>query len=214
METCVARASAAIVQHVPPAVEGEFKQWQRGVTESVEQFPGYQGTDLYPPIDGRCNDWVSVIHFDNDQSMQQWLDSPMRARWVANLRANVGDFELKTLTGGFSEWFSSLACSGKDSPASWKMALTVLFGLYPIVMLLLIFVVPYTSVLGTAFSMLVGNALSVSTLQWIVMPALTRVLRPWLEARPDRQRLLSIAGLFVLVLLLVGMAVLFRRTTG
>ena len=34
MEVCVARASAAIVQRVPPAAVDWFNEWQRGVTEN------------------------------------------------------------------------------------------------------------------------------------------------------------------------------------
>jgi antibiotic biosynthesis monooxygenase (ABM) superfamily enzyme len=133
---------------------------------------------------------------------------------VEKLRTSVGEFELKTLTGGFSQWFASLTRTASLAPAGWKMALTVLFGLYPTVMLLTIFVGPYTSPLGLAFSMLIGNALSVSILQWVVMPILTRPLGPWLEADPRRATALSLGGLVLILALLVVLAILFRQVTG
>ncbi|MBX3413895.1 MAG: hypothetical protein KF708_14485 [Pirellulales bacterium] len=214
MEVCTARASAAVVQRVPlSAIEG-FVQWQRGVTEEVEKFPGYDGTDIYPPMGGGEGDWVTLLHFEDHESLEKWLDSPERARWVEKLRATVGDFELKKLEGGFAEWFRGATAAAGKSPPGWKMALTVLFGLYPTVMLLTIFVTPYVSSLGMAFSMLVGNALSVSLLQWLIMPTLTRLLIPWLEADPQRGRLLTYAGLVGLVSLLFVMGFLFRPVTG
>ena len=214
MEVCIARASAAVVQHVPPEAEAEFKQWQRRVTAAVECFPGYQGTDLYPPAVGSGDEWVTVIHFEDEASLQDWLDSSECAKWVARLRASVGEFELKTLTGGFSEWFTGVTRNSKQAQAAWKMVLTVLLGLYPTVMLLTIFVGPYTSRLGMAVSMLIGNALSVSSLQWLVMPVLTRMLAPWLEADARRARALSYGGLALISVLLAALTFGFRHVTG
>lgn len=213
METCVARASAAIVQRVPKAAVEEFMQWQRGVTAVMEDFAGYEGTDVYPPSSDKHDEWVTVLHFTDDDSLQKWIDSPIRARWVEKLKTTVGDFDLKTLEGGFSLWFSGVVRESGTSPAGWKMALTVLLGLYPTVMLLSIFVGPYSSKLGFAVSMLVGNALSVSILQWIVMPRLTRLLGPWLNARSDRARQ-TMGGALGVAAVLAVLAVVFHFVTG
>ena len=214
-DACIARASAAIVQRVPAEATDKFRAWQREVTAAAQKFPGYEGTDLYPPASG--DEWVTVIHFESEAALQRWIASPERARWVEKLRATVGDFELRTLKGGFSLWFAGLRNDkGADGtmPPPWKMALTVLLGLYPTVMLLTLFVSPITSPLGFSISMLIGNALSVALLQWVVVPALMRVLRPWLEANAANVRRLSFAGVGGIALLLVGLAFAFRPFTG
>ena len=94
------------------------------------------------------------------------------------------------------------------------MALTVLLGLYPTVMALTLFPGPYIEPLGLAVAMLIGNALSVSILQWAVMPALNSLLTPWLKANAEKQRALSVGGLFLILVLLTGLALLFRQVTG
>lgn len=213
MDACIARASAAIVQRVPPEAADRFRAWQREVTAAAQNFPGYEGTDLYPPASG--DEWVTVIHFESEPALQRWIESPERARWVDKLRSTVGDFELRTLQGGFSLWFAGLRKDADASmPPPWKMAVTVLLGLYPTVMLLTLFVSPFTSPLGFSISMLIGNALSVALLQWVVVPALMRVLRPWLEANSATGRRLSFAGVGAIALLLVGLAFAFRPITG
>jgi antibiotic biosynthesis monooxygenase (ABM) superfamily enzyme len=211
---CVARASAAIVQRVPPEAVNWFNEWQRGVTATAQAFPGYEGTDLFPPTDNRSDEWITVIHFDDDESLQRWLDSTERAEWVEKLRATVGNFELKMLHGGFSQWFAGLTDAADEGPPAWKMALTVLLALYPTVMLLAIFVAPYTSRLGLSVSMLICNALSVSLLQWVVVPTLRVWLGPWLTANSDKAKRASIVGLCCIVALLVALAVVFRLVTG
>jgi uncharacterized protein len=215
VEVRASRASAVVVQRVPAALADRFMEWQRGVTGAAEVFAGYQDTDVYPPGDGEQNEWVVVIHFDDEKSLQGWLDSSVRAQWVEKLRAQVGEFELKALPGGFGPWFAGQT-EGKDRtpPPAWKMALTVLLGLYPTVMVLTLFPGPYLQPMGLALAMLISNALSVSILQWAVMPALNPVLAPWLNANSEKQRGFSVGGLFLIVVLLAGLALLFRRVTG
>lgn len=215
MEVRIARASAVVVQHVPTVLADWFMEWQRGVSGAAVDFEGYRGTDVYPPNDGRRDEWVVVIHFDDEKSLQGWLGSSVRAQWVKRLQAQVGDFDLKALPGGFGSWFVGLG-QGSDgvTPPPWKMALTVLFGLYPTVMVLTLFPGPYMQPLGTAFAMLIGNALSVSMLQWAVMPVLNKLLAPWLKANSHQRRAFSVAGLFVVLVLLACLALLFRQVTG
>ena len=215
MEVRASRASAVVVQRVPAARADWFMEWQRDVTGAAEGFAGYRGTDVYPPADNLRDEWVVVIHFDDEESLQSWLDSSVRAQWVEKLQAQVGDFELKALPGGFGLWFAGVdRCPEEAPPPGWKMALTVLLGLYPTVMLLTLFPGPYTQPLGLAFAMLIGNALSVSLLQWAVMPVLNVLIAPWLKANSDKQKALSFGGLLVIFVLLAGLALLFSQVTG
>lgn len=215
MDIRVSRASAVVVQRVPAALAEWFLEWQHGVSGAAEGFTGYRGTDVYPPTDHERNEWVVVVHFESEKLLQQWLDSSVRSQWVEKLQAQVGDFELKALPGGFGAWFAGLGqCSPAETPPSWKMALAVLLGLYPTVMLLTLFPGPYTRPFGPAVAMLVGNALSVSILQWAVMPVLTKALAPWLKANSENRKTSSVAGFFLILFLLAVLALLFRQVTG
>jgi antibiotic biosynthesis monooxygenase (ABM) superfamily enzyme len=211
----VSRASSVIVHHVPAGAVDRFLALQEGFTQAVEAFPGYQGTDVYPPADPKEAEWVVLIHFTDAASLKGWLDSPIRAEWVAKVRKEIGEFRLKTLPTGFGTWFAGLA--GEPAvglPPGWKMALTVLLGLYPTVLLLTLTVGKLTSPLGMAVAMLIGNALSVSILQWGLMPVLTRIFGPWLHANPPTQRAKSLAGVAVIAALLAGFTIGFRQITG
>lgn len=207
----MSRSSAVVVQRVPPARVEAFLDWQREAVGAAEGFAGYCGTDVFPPAAGRGDEWVVLIHFDSEESLARWLDSPERARRVEELRAKVGDFDLKTLKDGFGPWFvrQSPAEAAAPAPASWKMALTVLFALFPTVMILTIFVGPLTSPLGLAASMLIGNAMSISILQWAVMPWLTRGLDAWLRGGKSSWRATPV----LILLTLAVLTALFRRVT-
>jgi uncharacterized protein len=210
-----ARISTVVVQRVPSDRVRRFLECQRGLTEAAEGFPGYRGTELYPPPDGGHQEWVAVIHFDDQESLQRWIDSPDRAEWAKKLRDEIGDFQLKTLPSGFGAWFAGLDTGSEgEPPPSWKMAMTVLLGLYPTVMLLALLVGRRLSPLGMAVSMLMSNTFSVAICQWVVMPPLTNALGLWLHANSPDKRVVSIVGLVAIWLLLGGLVILFRVVTG
>jgi antibiotic biosynthesis monooxygenase (ABM) superfamily enzyme len=212
LEVRGARASSVIVHRVPTDCVDRFLEWQRGITRAAEAFPGYQATDMYPPADPRQPEWVVVIHFTNSEALQRWLDSPVRAEWTAKLPAEIADFRLKTLSAGFGPWFAGLVADG-GLPPRWKMALTVLFGLYPTVMLLSLFLSPHTQRFGMAVSFLIGNAASVFSLELLGMPVIRCLLGPWLRANGKEGRVLSQVGLILILGALGLMTFLFRLMT-
>ena len=215
MDMRVSRATAVIVQRVPAAGVAWFMDWQQGVTEAAKAFRGHRGTDVYPPPGGKAGEWVAVVSFEDETALQVWLDSPERKAWVEKLQAHIGTFDLKVMPGGFAPWFANcLHGQGIEAPPGWKMVLVVLLGLYPTVMLLTLFPGPYTQPMGLAVAMLIGNALSVSALQWLVMPLLNRAAGPWLSANSRDRAQYSRIGTWVIVGLLVVLTLLFRQVTG
>jgi uncharacterized protein len=208
-------ASSVIVHHVPAGAVDSFMEWQRGAVAAAESFPGCQGTDIYPPTDGQHKEWVVVIHFDEPEQLQRWLDSPVRAEWIARLPAPVANFQVKSLPAGFGPWFAGMVEDGQEgTPPAWKMAVMVLFGLYPTVMLIQLLVLPHVLALGRAGSVLVDNTVSVCLLQWLVMPPLQRFARPWLYPEADRGPAFSAGGFLLILLLLAVLVFLFRQVAG
>ncbi len=208
------RASTVVVQRVPADQVPRFLEYQRGLTTAAERFPGYRGTELYPAVDDG-QEWVTVIHFNDQQTLQAWIDSPVRDEWVRKLRAEIGDFRLKTLPSGFGPWFAGFVTGPEGNPPpSWKIAMTVLLGLYPTVMLLSIFIGPIVNPLGMALALLISNIFSVSLTQWVVIPPLMHVLGPWLRANGSDDAVRSFGGLALIGLLLGGLAAAFRLITG
>jgi antibiotic biosynthesis monooxygenase (ABM) superfamily enzyme len=214
LEVHASRASSVITQLIPPGATDAFLEWQRGISTAAAEAPGYQTTEIYPPAAAR-EPWVVIIHFDDPKTLKDWLDSPKRAGWVAKLPCETRAFRMQTMPSGFGAWFAgTLAGQRVPLPPTWKMALTILFTLYPTVMLLSIFVGPSINPLGLAASILIANILSVSILQWLVQPALDPLLGPWLRANEPHQRTFSLGGLAILLLLLGGMTLLFHLTVG
>jgi len=206
------RASTVITQHYPADKADTFMAWQREVAALAGAYPGYQATEVYPPTGG-SDEWVIIVHFDDEAKLQAWLDAPERAAWLAKLPREALGFRQQTMPTGFGSWVAGQTADGTPIP-SWKSFLLVLLGIYPVVMLLTLVVSPRTVDLGTAFAVLLGNVLSVAALQWAVMPLLNRALAPWLAAHGRDGRVVSVVGAALIVAALLGMAVLFRLASG
>jgi hypothetical protein len=206
------RASTAIVQRFPADRADTFMAWQREVAALAGAFPGYQATEVYPPT-GDGDEWVIIVHFDDEATLQAWLDAPERKAWLAKLPQDALGFRQTTMPTGFGSWVAEQTADGTPVP-HWKSFLLVLVGLYPVVMLLTLIVSPRIVDLGMAFAMLVSNVLSVATLEWIVMPLLNRALAPWLRAHGRDGRLVSVVGAALIVGALLLMALIFRAVSS
>ena len=213
LEVRGARASTVIVQRIRPDAKDAFMEWQHGITAAAAEFPGYQTTEIYPPV-GQQDEWVVILHFDNQKTLQNWLGSPKRAEWIAKKQPReIHNFRVQMLPSGFGPWFAGLSADGGPLP-HWKMILTVLVGLYPTVMLLALVFTPLTERLGMSVAMLLSNAASVCLLEFVGTPITRYLLRPWLRASGKEARTVSLVGLVLILVTLVGMAALFRLIMG
>jgi uncharacterized protein len=207
-----ARAATMIVHAVPADHVDAFVAWQHAVAEAAAAFAGYQGTELYPPVEG-TDDWVIVIQFDDHAALHAWLDSPTRAELLATLPEAIQPHRLETMPAGFGSWVADVAGRRPRIP-HWKSFLLVLIGLYPTVMVLSIVLSPRTEPLGLALAVLVGNVVSVAFLEWVGMPALNRLLGPWLRAGGRDGRIITVVGLLGIVVALFAIALGFRLLVG
>jgi antibiotic biosynthesis monooxygenase (ABM) superfamily enzyme len=201
-------AAALIIRRIPTDKAERFVELQNGIVAAAKGFPGYRKVDLFPPTDREHVEWVVVIHFDDHATLQKWLESPLRAEWLAKFDREFGKPRLKEVSGGFNAWFTGQV-PDDGLPPSWKIALSVLLPLYPTVVLLSL-VLPAPAQVGLALSILVSNICSTCILQWAVSPALNRVLAPWLRANDPDSRRFTLAGLVLIVATLGLILALFR----
>jgi len=65
-----------------PGQEGAFASWQMRVNELVAKAPGYLSSDMLPSKNPGDRTWMRVLHFQTQESLLQWQQSPERARMM------------------------------------------------------------------------------------------------------------------------------------
>lgn len=204
----------AVVSHdVLPGREEDFQRWQGKLSKAQEKFPGYMGGELFKPVKGVQEHWVSVFRYDTSDHFQQWVDSDVRKKLLEEGSQYLRSFDLHRINSPFSGWFRFGDGAGAAIP-SWKQAMAVLLGLYPTVMLL-----EYTAgpVLRAEhvpgyLAIFISNVLSTIILTWLAMPLLNRPLARWLLPSPGNASRANVVGTAAVVVCYAALIALFGLT--
>lgn len=175
----ILRSSSYVIEHdVASDKQDEFREWQNNITQAASQYQGYQGTDICPPVE-KGDKWYIMVHFDAPDHLNKWLDSDVRHNFVKVGESIFSTSKLTYYKTGLERWF----IKEKTNPPAWKQIMATLLGLYPTVMLLLLLQssLRFMQSLSQADAMLISNFASVCLLTWFVMPAVSRLLKFWLQ---------------------------------
>jgi len=184
----------------------DYLGWRRRAIAAQAHYPGYLATEFFQPHDTR-DEWVDLVRYDSIADLTTWMQSKERQALLKELDSIVESRHSHRVTG-LEGWFA--LNRGPEAPASgpppWKQMLTVLFALYPTVMVLN-FLNPLMQNLSLPVRMLISNVLSCSILTWLLMPQVSRFLDFWLNpvGRGWKREALGVGtiaaglGLFVLV---------------
>ncbi len=164
-----------------PGREEAFIDTAERFTRLEREFPGYEGTSLFPPADHNRT-WSTVIRFRTEDQLNAWQSSPELTRALPERQAQLTQESEITTASSFG---STVRVSDGHAAVTpeWKTAMTIQLALYPLIALLTIFVNPWISVIASQhwLSMFLSMAISVALLTWVVLPLAMRLFRRWLD---------------------------------
>ncbi len=207
--------SSVVLEHIVSKTKNAaFNRWYKAMARLVEQQPGFLRIDTCPPLE--CVDDVvkqySIIHFDTVNHLHDWLTSNQQTEILESGQDMFIDYKYKSFTTGLEGWFSQETGNRSGlGPARWKQVLSVVLGLYPLVMtqsLLFAAMGLFTGWLPAA-AMLINNLITSSALTYLVMPRIAKLFNFWLyPAYQERSRQSNLLGTAIL-LTAFGMMVIF-----
>lgn len=211
--------TSLVVEHIVPYGRGfAFRKWYARLVNATQRQPGFIRADLCPPL--RCTDgivkWYSIVHFDSPENLDRWLQSSERANLLATGREIFKTYRFKSFTTGLEGWFSNQSGVEQSSlgPPVWKQILSVVLGLYPIVMLqsILFRQLGIMQSWPLASSMIINNLITSCILSLLVMPQITHLLRFWLRPAYRLQSLKNdLIGTGIIIAAMGVMVFLFQQ---
>jgi antibiotic biosynthesis monooxygenase (ABM) superfamily enzyme len=208
-----APAAVVIATKVRPGQEAAFRRWEQRIAVAQARAPGFQGYRFQPPVPGVQEDWLAILRFDSERSLQGWMDSPERQALLAESAALTEEFHARVVRTGFEPWFAS-GGAGRPVPPAWKQNMVVIALLYPVVFLFGIAV--QTPILmqygGLPFwlALFIGNVVSVLLLSRLV-PWTGRLLGWWLTPGGQADWRRDVAGVGLMLGIYVACLLVFSQ---
>ena len=171
----------------------EFEEWLSGISKEVSRQEGSMGIDIIRPTSSNSSskskfEYVIIFRFNNYDNLAKWEKSLIRNEWLQKGRKLVeADPDVQKMTG-LEFWFTP---NFKDEyspmiplqpPPRYKMVIVTI----PVISILLLTLVPQihflTEMLSIPFPIRLVIALTITVLlmTYVIMPFLTKLLKPWL----------------------------------
>src|SRR6266700_3988689 len=151
----------AITRRVRPGCEAEFQQALREFFQTSFAHGGVWGASmLTPPPGSDAREYGILRTFANDQERDAFYESPMFKAWDERARTLTEGEPVYRQLHGLEAWFRSPA----GPPPRWKMAALTLLGVYPISLLIGLFLSSQLRKLPLALNLFIVSALIVTCL--------------------------------------------------
>lgn len=170
----------------------DYKRWLSKIHKEEARFPGFRGMYVHPPLENKENFWITLLQFDTQENLDNWVNSKVREELIREGGVMVALLERHRIISPYSGWFQSLAKQG-ETPSAWKQTMLVLLVLYPIVMLEMKYLSPLLHHLKLPVSTFIANAVSVSLISWPLLPLVIKKLSWWLESSDKKKVALGTA---------------------
>jgi antibiotic biosynthesis monooxygenase (ABM) superfamily enzyme len=166
---------------VPAGREASFVTALKGLLEEFGRFPGTSGSAVFRRESGEEVEFSILKRFSSETAHDAWLASPAFARW----RAEVAPV---TPTPGHVRRYSGMeaffvSAKAPDAPPRWKMAVVLFFAVLPMSLAMSRWVAPALAHLSLFTGSLLTSVAMVLAMTYAVVPLLTRLFQPWLQAR-------------------------------
>jgi uncharacterized protein len=176
--TAAAATTVVLSRRIRTGREADFLQWAEGFHAVMASHPGFRSGQVVPPVEGAQPEWVFVYTFDSPGDLRRWLASEDRRIWLARAEPMVAFQGPAQVTSGLEQLFGLLPEA--PPPPVWKVATSVVLGLFPLSVLNQLYLAPRLGSLPLLPRALLSTVIVVGLMTWVVMPGVTRLLRPWL----------------------------------
>ncbi|OIK25578.1 hypothetical protein VT52_021390 [Streptomyces malaysiense] len=209
--------TAVIGHDVRPGHEDGYRHWRNKVLKDAGDCPGYAGSEAFSPVRGVQERWVMLVRFDSRLHLEKWMESDAYAKQLDAGRQHFATHDVRKVPSSFSGWFRFDEETASGAPPNWKQAFAILLALYPVVMIMALFLVPVLNGIGALSPLyiqgFIQSALAVGALTWILMPVVNRGLTFWLIPGRSRTTTLQVAGTGIVVLGWIVFLVVFGLAT-
>jgi len=190
--------TVAIERRIDPSRTAEATSWMQAGTDLAAGFEGFLGSGWVRAGEG-SDLWYMLYRFRDIPTLEGWEDSPQRGWWLDSGRAFAREVKVERRTG-IEGWFDAPFATHVETrgiapatgpiqqpipaaPPRYKQAVTIWLGFFPTNLLAswLLGYLPGFAEWPLIARVLLSTVLLTPVMTYAVLPAVTRMLRPWLQ---------------------------------
>ena len=157
----------------------DFIAWLREGEHLATDFPGYLGSGvLAPPADD--DEFQIVFRFSDEQTMASWEHSASRQAWLQRGAGLFAQPQEKRAVG-LDAWFGS----AHPQAPRWKQSVAIWLAFFPVSLAVNAWLGDALARLPLLTRVLLMTMALTPLMVFVLVPLLTRLLRPWLATAPD-----------------------------
>lgn len=183
--------TVSVARTILPGHTRQANAWAHAGQELAREWPGYLGSGwVRNGVDS--TEWHMLYRFADADSLQEWEDSEERRWWIDSARDMMETTRVERHTG-IEGWFSrpgdvSVVVPETVVPPRWKQAISIFLPFFPLSLLANFLLHPLTQNWPLVFAVLVNIVILTPLMTYIFLPITTRLLQPWLQAKPRSKR--------------------------
>jgi antibiotic biosynthesis monooxygenase (ABM) superfamily enzyme len=176
-------ATVVITHRVRESKQADYETWLGEIAPLCRASPGHLDWHIVRPIAGLTETYTIIIRFDTAAKLQQWMESPARARLIEKVRPLLVTGDDFFVSSGLDFWFTPGGAKA-TVPVRWKQYLVTWSAIYPLVLGVPLIVRPLLRNLGAPDSQLLTTLVItgavVFLMVYVVMPRYTKLIKRWL----------------------------------
>jgi uncharacterized protein len=166
----------------------EFEEWMDGIIHEAMKFEGHMGVNIIRPSDtATSSEYVIIFRFNTYENLKKWDNSEIRKEWLKKSKDVTEGEPVVEMQTGLEFWFTTRSRGSEGSspiaPPRYKMAIVATGIIFILINTLIPQIQQATLGLPTLLSTFLGVVTMVLLMTYVVMPTVTRVLRPWLHGK-------------------------------
>ena len=162
-----------------PNCGAAYEALLRGMFGDMKTFPGFVSADVIPPA-GEGDEYQVVTKFATEADLRRWDESEAHVDWLRRLETVAEGAPAYRVITGLEAWFSPEVVPASVSPPRLRMTFATWLGIFPTASLFIWFVGPLLGFLPFLLRTAVLTGLIAFAMSYVVMPRLSRWLKPWL----------------------------------
>ncbi|MFJ5957331.1 antibiotic biosynthesis monooxygenase [Paenarthrobacter sp. NPDC092416] len=183
--------TVSVARTILPGYTRQANAWAHAGQELAREWPGYLGSG-WVRTSADSDEWNMLYRFADAESLQDWEQSEERRWWIDSAREMMETTRVERRTG-IEGWFAqpgdvTVVVPETVVPPRWKQAVSIFLPFFPLSLLANFLLHPVTQGWPLVFQILVTVCILTPLMTYIFLPITTRLLQPWLQAKPRGKR--------------------------